>query len=246
MPDSACPVPASVVDALARVVGVAATPESGRWDALAATNPVYRLSAGRAAWIVKRPKDADKDVRVDAVLAALAVPHCAIVPLGEGWIAMRDVGDDSLESLDPARYHIGLFDQLGALAASALRLGMRDRKLANILVARDGSLMHIDYEGGFRAGLLTRVLRPHRYYRYLMTRLFFDVAKHFGESDLDAAFARFKNGFGPEWARMSRLRLPRELTARLHARERLHLACERRSAGRICVHFDRILAARRA
>ncbi|AUN95910.1 hypothetical protein [Pseudazoarcus pumilus] len=246
MPDSACPVPASVVDALDRIGGRDATPERRHWEALAATNPVYRFGTGEAAWIVKRPKDADKDLRVDAVLAALAVPHCAIVPLGEGWIAMRDVGDASLERLDPAHYRIDLFDQLGTLAASALRLGMRDRKLANILVARDGSLMHIDYEGGFRAGLLTRMLRPHRYYRYLLTRLFFDVARHFGESDLDAAFARFKNGFGPEWARMARLRLPRELASRLHTRERLHLACERRSAGRICVHFDRIFAARRA
>ncbi len=245
MPDSACPVPVSVVDALARVVGPDATPESWRWEALAATNPVYRLSADEAVWIVKRPKDADKDLRVDAVLAEFGVPHCAAVAVGEGWIAMRDVGDDSLESLDPARYHVGLFDQLGTLAASALRLGMRDRKLANILVTRDGSLMHIDYEGGFRAGVLTRMLRPHRYYRYLMTRLFFDVVQHFGEGDLDAAFARFKSGFGPEWARISRLRLPHELAARLHARERVHLACERRSAGRICVHLDRIFAAHR-
>src|SRR5690606_32227976 len=62
MPDSACPVPASVVDALDRIGGRDATPERRHWEVLAATNPVYRFGTGEAAWIVKRPKDADKDL----------------------------------------------------------------------------------------------------------------------------------------------------------------------------------------
>lgn len=223
-----CQVPATVLASVSRYLKVAVQPANWRFELLTTTSPTLRIGIDGRTFILKESKNDRKDILVSLIFDGYGVAHHQATAMTGGWILMQDAGPYTLESWPRDRYCIDLFNELGKVAASALLLGMRDRKLGNIAVsavARGGyiQLSHIDYEGAFRAGLFNRFLRPQKYYRYLLTRLLFDVAHHFGESNLTNAFSNFLDGFRVEWARLAKLRPAVAVWRKMRYRERLIL-----------------------
>lgn len=220
-------VPADVIDNLAHHLQAGQPPAAWDWKPLTTTHPAMRVLVDGRSWIVKKSCNDRKDEILSLLFDEYGVVHHQATRMGGGWIIMRDAGAYTLASLPRELYHPGLFSQLGRLAASALLVGMRDRKLGNIAVdlpaGSEPVLSHIDYEGAFRTGLVNRILRPQKYYRYLLTRLLFDVATRFGECDRPAAFSLLLDAFRTEWARLGPLRPSRRLQAQMLLSEKLIL-----------------------
>lgn len=198
--------PSGVLEKAAKVILAAQPIPDWQLKMLTTTNPVWRIKVDEYHWIIKQSRNADKDVLVSHILHQYGVPDLGVVLLDKDWVLMRFAGEYNLETLPAEFFHVEMFTELGRLAALALLLGMRDRKLANIAVSPESAtnmMCHIDYEGAFRTGLLNRTFRPAKYFRYLLTRLLFDVARKFQVGNLDGAYELFKSGFLAECGRIS-------------------------------------------
>lgn len=219
--------PADVLEAVASHTNAKQQPAEWKWQSLTTTNPATRIAIDGRSWILKKSRDGRKDEILSRLFDEYGIPHHQAIRVGAHWVLMCDAGEHTLESMPHESYSVALFAQLGRLAASALLVGMRDRKLGNIAANVEAesmpALSHIDYEGAFRTGLVNRVLRPKKYYRYLLTRLLFDVAARFEERDVRAAFPLFLDAFCAEWERLRRLRPSPELWEKMLLRERITL-----------------------
>lgn len=232
--DSRSP-PQEILNRIQQVLQLNQDVASWTIEPLTTTNPTMRIRADQQSWIVKKSRTPRRDVLVSEILAAYAIPHLNVLALTDDWTLMQDAGTHTLENMPPERYDIALFSQLGAIAASALLLGMRDRKLGNIAIgeaAGNIQLLHIDYEGAFRTGLFNRLFRPRKYYRYLLMRLLFDVARHYQEQRLSSAFRLFCEGFCREWARINKIRPDAGFDGKMTLRAKLMLATGRCSVSR--------------
>lgn len=225
--------PADILEAVARHTNARQQPAAWKWQSLTTTNPATRIAIDGRSWILKKSRDGRKDEILSRLFDEYGIPHHQAIRVGAHWVLMRDAGAYTLESMPREFYSLALFAQLGRLAASALLVGMRDRKLGNIAANVEAglapALSHIDYEGAFRAGLVNRVLRPKKYYRYLLTRLLFDVARRFEERDVRAAFALFLDAFCEEWDRLQRLRPSSQLRKGMLLREQIMLRTGRKT-----------------
>lgn len=235
--------PIDVLDNIASLAKARKGPDLWKWTPLTTTNPAFRVNIDGDRWIVKRSRDDRKDEILSLLFDEYGIAHHKATCLGERWILMCDAGAHTLESMPRECYDITLFSQLGRLAAAALLVGMRDRKLGNIAVDVSSGeglvLSHIDYEGAFRSGLVNRILRPDRYYRYLLMRLLFDVVRHCEERDVQAAFSLFLEAFCKEWHRLLQQRPSTNLRKKMWLRERLMLCSGRRSVTRARALMER-------
>ena len=205
---------------------------------LSGLNLTFRVEASGGSWIVKRSADPRKDLVVADLFRGWSIPGFDAEVLLRDWLAMEDLRLPTLgEHIQRAPPSPELFEGLGAAAAQAERVGMRDRKIGNILVDGAGAagprLIHIDYEGAFCAGLFDRAVRPWRYVKYLVRRFFLDVVEAAPTGALPAAetasfFERFREGLLCEHGRLERLagpppatRFPLELRQRMTLRTRI-------------------------
>lgn len=167
------------------------SPDHADWkiDRLSRSNPIYRVTTSVGSWIIKQPVHPTRELIVSRLFTAMGIPCFAIDPLSAGWLLFEDLQRPNLKEYlqsGQTRLTSQLFERLGAVAMQSDLVGMRDRKMNNILVnehtgARGLELVIVDYEGAFAAGWLDRFIRPHRYITYLTTRLFFDVIDAMGD-----------------------------------------------------------------
>jgi hypothetical protein len=213
--------PPEVLDALRERQGIP-PPWSPRVLRLSGLNPTFRVESAAGSWIVKRSADPRKDLVVADLFRGWSIPTFGVEVLLRDWLAMEDLRLPTLaEHVQREAASRELFGGLGAAAAQAERVGMRDRKIANILVDGAGAagprLIHIDYEGAFCAGLFDRAVRPWRYVTYLVRRFFVDVLEAAPPGTLSpggtpSPFESFREGLLREHERLERLAGPRPPT----------------------------------
>ena len=216
-------------------------PDHADWqiDRLSRSNPIYRVTTPVGSGIIKQSVHPTRELIVSRLFTAMGIPCFAIDPLSAGWLLFEDLQRPNLKEYlqsGQTRLTSQLFERLGAVAMQSDLVGMRDRKMNNILVnehtgARGLELVIVDYEGAFAAGWLDRFIRPHRYITYLTTRLFFDVidamgdcAESQGPFDSHELLTCFHTGMLNEQARINeRLADLSQLNQRLTPRQQLVL-----------------------
>lgn len=217
-------IPATVLEATGKYLNTASRIADWEIGSLTTTNPTVRITIGNDSWILKKSRSVRKELLAGRIFDAFGITSTHPSVVQDDWLLMDDIGRHTLETLPRQDYRANLFAELGKAAADATLMGMRDRKLGNMVVTpiADGAgyaLCHIDYEGVFRTGVVNWLLRPDRYHRYLLTRLLFDVVRHFGEAGVANAFSLFLAGFHEELDRISGVRLPPGLSKEMSLTE---------------------------
>jgi len=203
-------IPPAVRAALQRELAIALPQPQWRIEPLAPGRPVYRVRIGGAAHVVKQSDHPARVAAVASVFAARGIAAVKVRRLIDDWLCLDDLALPTVEQRLSRGIRVDDLKDwmpgLGAAAAQADLVGMRDRNLRNLLVIDGGRFIHIDYEGGFSAGMFDRLARPGRYARYLLRRLFFDVIDAAGAADpaaKDEMFDRFAGGLAEEQRRLS-------------------------------------------
>lgn len=181
---------------------------------LSENNSVYRLESSgmKRSWILKKTVSTAKEVAAMQIFEICGIKVPRFGRLSENWILMEDLDMNSCEqyiekNCDNIRE--GIYRQLGRVTLHADLLGMRDRNLRNMLID-DASkqLILIDFDSAFSIRLFDRYLRPRKYLRYLVMRMFFDVINKVGGyvvEDLQDIFTVFKEGAVKELERLNKV-----------------------------------------
>jgi hypothetical protein len=158
------------------------SPDLWSWKPLAGANPVFMVSSNDRNLIVKSASEPKTSMVVSRIFSHCDIPSMAVENLGKNWILCKCFNGFPLSKIPDPAHNLtpALFHALGKAAIHAELVGLRDRKINNLLINLNHGLplaYNIDYETAFCAGIGNRIFRKWRYQKYLIGRLWSDILK---------------------------------------------------------------------